>query len=217
MATYKQGILGSFRGKVGTVIGTYWKGRAVMRSVSPHVHNPRTPLQEAVRARLAVVSTFVSSVLTFVNEGFRQVADSEAITAANVAMRVNLAQAVTGSGTEVAVDYTRVRLAQGALIGLKNATVATASTGHSVEVEWDNNSSESDAASDSDQVLFCLFNADRMASTTKTSGVSRSNEGATLAYPSLWAGDTLYLYAATRSVVDDELSNSQLVGSVTAV
>lgn len=42
MGTIKQGILGGFSGKVGTVIGSSWKGISYMRSRAQSVKNPRT-------------------------------------------------------------------------------------------------------------------------------------------------------------------------------
>ena len=32
MATFNKGILGGFNGKLGTVVGTSWKGISIMRS-----------------------------------------------------------------------------------------------------------------------------------------------------------------------------------------
>ena len=42
MGTIKQGILGGLNGKVGTVIGSSWKGITYMRGRAQHVNNPRT-------------------------------------------------------------------------------------------------------------------------------------------------------------------------------
>ena len=45
MARTKQGILGNFRGKVGTVIGASWNGIAYMRGQAQSIKNPKTPAQ----------------------------------------------------------------------------------------------------------------------------------------------------------------------------
>ena len=42
MAKVRQGILGGFRGRVGNIVGTGWKGIAVMKSLPLTVANPRT-------------------------------------------------------------------------------------------------------------------------------------------------------------------------------
>lgn len=40
MARYNQGILGSFIGKVGNVVGSTWRGRAYMKALPAKVANP---------------------------------------------------------------------------------------------------------------------------------------------------------------------------------
>ena len=50
MGKIKQGILGGFKGKVGTVIGASWNGIAYMRGLPQSVRNPKTVAQEAQRA-----------------------------------------------------------------------------------------------------------------------------------------------------------------------
>ena len=45
MGKIKQGILGGFKGKVGTVIGSSWNGISYMRGQAQSVRNPKTPAQ----------------------------------------------------------------------------------------------------------------------------------------------------------------------------
>ena len=45
MGKIKQGILGGFKGKVGTVIGSSWNGIAYMKGQAQNVKNPKTPAQ----------------------------------------------------------------------------------------------------------------------------------------------------------------------------
>ena len=50
MGKIKQGILGGFKGKVGTVIGASWNGIAYMRGLVQSVKNPKTAAQLQQRA-----------------------------------------------------------------------------------------------------------------------------------------------------------------------
>ena len=50
MGKIKQGILGGFKGKVGTVIGASWNGIAYMRGLAQSVKNPKTATQLQQRA-----------------------------------------------------------------------------------------------------------------------------------------------------------------------
>ena len=49
MGKIKQGILGGFKGKVGTVIGSSWNGIAYMRGLAQSVKNPKTAAQTTQR------------------------------------------------------------------------------------------------------------------------------------------------------------------------
>ncbi len=49
MGKIKQGILGGFKGKVGTVIGSSWNGIAYMRGIAQSVKNPKTAGQTTQR------------------------------------------------------------------------------------------------------------------------------------------------------------------------
>ena len=56
MGEIKQGILGGFSGKVGTVIGSTWKDVSYMRAMAISVSNPRTPKQQTQRGKFALIN-----------------------------------------------------------------------------------------------------------------------------------------------------------------
>lgn len=62
MGTIKRGILGGFRNKVGSVIGSSWKGIDTMRSMPLSVANPRTAKQVTVRGNFKTLVTATSKV-----------------------------------------------------------------------------------------------------------------------------------------------------------
>jgi len=64
MGIIKQGILGGFSGKVAGVVGTSWKGRAIMKALPLSVANPRTTDQVAQRTSFKKVSSVGSAILT---------------------------------------------------------------------------------------------------------------------------------------------------------
>lgn len=55
MGTIKQGILGGFSGKVGPIVGSSWKGIAVMKTKPLSVANPRTAAQVTQRDKFSRV------------------------------------------------------------------------------------------------------------------------------------------------------------------
>lgn len=64
MGVIKQGILGGFSGKVANVVGTSWKGIAVMKALPLSVANPRTAAQVAQRAKMAACVAMLQPILS---------------------------------------------------------------------------------------------------------------------------------------------------------
>ena len=62
MGKIKQGILGGFKGKVGTVIGASWNGIAYMRGLAQSVKNPKTAAQLQQRAFFKEVQDLVGQL-----------------------------------------------------------------------------------------------------------------------------------------------------------
>jgi len=60
MGKIKQGILGGFSGKVGTVVGGAWKGIDYMRSLATSVSNPKTSAQVRVRTNFTTITRIMS-------------------------------------------------------------------------------------------------------------------------------------------------------------
>lgn len=58
MGIIKRGILGGFSGKVANVVGTSWKGIAVMKSMPLSVANPNTVAQQGQRTAMSNVVGF---------------------------------------------------------------------------------------------------------------------------------------------------------------
>lgn len=86
MATYKQGILGSFSGKVGNVVGSSWRGVAYMRSLAKAVRNPRTAAQTETRNTLAAVASRLKFFAPAIRAGFPTIGN---IGGWNAAVKVN--------------------------------------------------------------------------------------------------------------------------------
>lgn len=74
MAILKQGILGGVKGKVGSVVGSSWKGIATLRSLPLSVTNPRTAAQVGNRSRfsdvVALATILLSAIIKPLNDRF---------------------------------------------------------------------------------------------------------------------------------------------------
>lgn len=74
MGVLKQGILGGVKGKVGSVVGSSWKGIATLRALPLSVANPRTAAQVGNRDRfssiVALATVLLSAVIKPLNDRF---------------------------------------------------------------------------------------------------------------------------------------------------
>ena len=137
MGRLQKGILGSFQGKVGTVVGSSWKGIDYMKSASKKTTKPPTDRQVAQRAKFAFMGNFITPVSVLLKLAFKE--STAKMTEINSAFRYNIKNAVTGIYPAFAMDYTKVLLTKGQLHNAINPT-ATAIGGGVVDVKWTDNS-----------------------------------------------------------------------------
>ncbi len=89
MAKLEQGILGPFRGKVGTVVGYLWKGRHVVRAYRREINYPDTERQQAEREWFVGMVRFAATARQALLLGLREMAAREQMTEGNVFVRMN--------------------------------------------------------------------------------------------------------------------------------
>ena len=207
MGTIKQGILGGFSGKVGTVIGASWKGIDYMRSIPVSVLNPNTPAQLEHRAKFSAIVNFLKPLTAFLRIGFK----SQAIKMSgyNAAMAANFKNVITGTYPAFAIDYTKVSVSQGNLPGAMNPAAASATSGE-VRFTWENNTWETDASAD-DQAVLVVYNPIKLAAVSVIGGITRSVGAQTVTLPNSFAGDEVQCYIAFTNANQSVISNSQYV------
>ena len=134
MGKIKQGILGGFKGKVGTVIGSSWNGIAYMKGQAQNVKNPKTPAQMIQRDFFKDVQELAGQ---FSNE---QLAFLFPNSPKNMTRRNALAQQLAADPI-VTEDAKHVDLAN--LNSIGNAATAdmpdvtVAATGENLTISWD--------------------------------------------------------------------------------
>ena len=210
MGKFNQGILGGFSGKVGTVIGAFWKGRNVMRALPRYFHDANTPDQQKQRAKFKTVGKLVSIMSPLLAIGYKMFAVDE--TAQNVFVRDTLAN---GFGASGAIDYDRLRFAKGSFVNVATPS-ATVGQNHTLNVAWDDNTGAGIGVTGSDPVFVMALNPAKNEMVYDTENNIREDESATLTHPSGWAGDTVHIYVATKELKGPICSNSVKAATVTA-
>ena len=210
MGTIKQGILGGFSGKVGTVIGGNWKGIDYMRSKAASVSNPKTEAQLDQRARFGAALKFLQPLTSFLRVGFKNYAVK--MTAFNSAMSYNLNNALSGVYPEYFIDYASALVSRGTLPGALNPQVQSSTLGQ-VDFTWQDNSQDANASAN-DKVLLVVFNPAKQLAITIVGGNDRAAGGQAVTVPSSFAGDQVECFIAFQNLNQSVLSNSVYAGPV---
>ena len=210
MGTIKQGILGGFSGKVGTVVGSSWKGISYMKGRAQSVKNPRTTKQMAQRDKFALANKFIRPIRSFINLGFKTYAKHQS--AYNAAMSYTLRNAIKGTYPSLTIDYTKAMVARGSLA--LPMEIQKQNVSGQISVSWTDNSGIANAL-DTDFAMLMAYNAEKQEAVYDMHTACRGDEGVEVSYPADWSGDTVHIYLAFISEDWTLVSDSQYVGSET--
>lgn len=210
MGTIKQGILGGFSGKVGTVVGGNWKGIDYMRSKAASISNPKTEAQLDQRARFGAALKFLQPLTAFLRVGFKNYAVK--MTAFNSAMSYNLNNALSGVYPEYFIDYASALISRGSLPGALNPQIQSANP-NQVDFTWQDNSQDANASAN-DKVLLVVFNPAKQLAITIVGGNDRSVGQQSVEVPATFAGDEVHCYIGFQNANQSVLSNSVYAGPV---
>ena len=207
MGTIKQGILGGFNGKVGTVIGASWKGTAYMRGQATHVKNPRTPKQIEQRTKMEFARNFLQQAQEFLNVGLKDVAKHQS--PLNYAVSQMVRNAILGDYPDYAPDYTKLVWSHGLLTPPVVETVYA--NYDALDFLWQDNSGQGNAkADDISMVIVC--NEEKQEIKYFMNGYTRSTKSTHCELPESWVDDHVHVYITMRSADGKLISNSHYCG-----
>jgi Family of unknown function (DUF6266) len=112
MAIYSNGILGEFRGKVGSVVGSSWKGIPVIRKIPDRKETEYSDLQKQQWARFKLMTGFLRPLTDLFNQTYKN--SAAGMTCYNKAYSEN-SQAITGDYPAISIDYSKIVLSKGRL------------------------------------------------------------------------------------------------------
>lgn len=110
MGTYKQGILGSFSGKVGNVVGSSWRGTAYMRSLPKAVRNPKTLKQMEVRNKFSATVNMLKQFNEFIRTSYVK---TGSVGPWSTAIKANIPLATKGNEGEWVLTPEKIVLSNG--------------------------------------------------------------------------------------------------------
>lgn len=212
MGTSKKGILGNFYGKVGTVIGSKWKGIKYMRSLPDPSSKPPTQKQVEQRQKFKQGAYFLQPLGPVIRTGFRTQQNNQ--TPVNSALSDLLTNAMEGTAPDFSINYGRLKVAKGNLTGARNAT--TSVNEDLIEFSWSDNSGEGDAMAD-DQVILVAV-SDTAWPLYSVGQFSRSSGSGSLTVPEGVSGSIFHCYLAFAGTGErTQVSNSIYLGQTEIV
>lgn len=205
------GLFGSFSGKIGNYVGCRWKGGMYVRTrPKPKPHYKPSPKQQAQQRKFALATSFLQPIVPLIKVSFQP--DGSQRAPKNRAVSWILKQAITGTGTEVSLDYPKILISRGDLSNALEATAVATGTGQ-VLFTWKNDMDYVQAQR-SDKVLLVVHCPELNQSVYDTAAASRASETATIE-ASAFTGKSVHTWIGFVSEDCQQAANSLYTGELT--
>ena len=208
MATLSKGILGGFSGKVGPVVGATWRGMDVIRSRPKS--SRRTPserqLEQQLKFKLAI--SFLQPIKNIQSRFFGS--GSGVKSRVNLAVSYTISEAIQMVAGLPELIYNKVLITRGELTSFQNA-VLTTQPGGVLHLEWEDNSTQGDAAP-TDQVSIVCYCEELNNWEIYEGIVMRSDLMADVTLPAYCLGKTMEVYAFLNNEKQTAASTSLYLG-----
>ena len=156
MAKLEQGILGPFRGKVGTVVGYLWRGRHVVRAYRKEINYPNTEKQQAERQWFVEMVRFAATARQALLLGLREKASQWQMTECNAFVKLNKDCFDRDAERGIPTDYEHIIVSEGPAAPVRFTSASIDANGV-LRVEYEKNSAMSRAKA-SDGVYIYIYN-----------------------------------------------------------
>lgn len=211
MGLIKQGILGGFRKKTGTVVGAFWRSLDVIRALPRSSGKAPTQLQLEQQQKFGLVTAFLSNISELVDAGFKS---SGPATAMNRAVAYHLKMAVTGTYPGYFLDMPKFKYSIGKLELPQNVT-ATAVAESKVRLEWDGITDVGKFISPTDTLTVVAYSVERQKFVKAAAITTRGTGMYEMEMPSSFVGDEVHVYISFSSTTSKRNSDSLFVGVAT--
>jgi hypothetical protein len=211
MGVIKQGILGGFSGRVANIVGSSWKGIAVIKSRPLSVANPNTAGQQLQRGKMRQIVADARILLAALIQPFwNPFAQGES--GYNSFVSENIAS-YDANGISVPAD---MYMARGSLLGVPDATGAASAAGNDVDITWTDNSGQADALA-TDEVEVVYYNSTQDYWVVDTGNAVRSAAALNIVDNLVAQNDDLYVYIFAsrpdRSKVSDSVYDNVIAAA----
>ncbi len=210
MGTFEQGYMGPFRGKLGTAVGSRWKGLYVLRSRPPRKRTgPASESQLEVQAKFLLMTKFLRPLTDLLNQTFKKSAVN--MSGANKAFAENK-KAVTGVYPDFTVDYAKVVLSTGNFDNAGGPAAKSAEAGKLV-FTWTDNSKANRKTLISDLAFVAAYSEELNSWIYEPKAATR-NAGTFTLDVAEFSGKPVQTYIGFMSADGKKVSTSLFTGAV---
>jgi hypothetical protein len=211
MARYKNGINGAFSGKVGTVVGSSWRGIDLMRSLPEPSKKAPTEKQLNQRFVFAMVNSWLKPLRALIWIGYQIFTGNK--TPMNGCVSYHMKHAVDGdSPIEYVINFAKVILSRGELLvpfikevlGLIDAVL---------HIKWEN-AGASIFNNDDDRATFVVYNPTKKTFVTFEQVAQRTDKEVMLQLPPGYTNDTVHCWQHFVNAEGNAVSTSIYVGEI---
>lgn len=209
MATYSDGINGNFKGKVGTVIGSSWKGIPYMKSLYHKRTIPPHKMEQQNRNKFGMAHRWLQPVTEFVRAGYKGYSSTvEGFLAAKSCLLKN---AFVPDGDNMVIDPALVQVSYGDLPLPANIT-AVKTAANELQISWDAVDKKYEEAYD--QIMILAYAIEFGEATLNTTGQFRYAGTDKLYIPASIPEETYHIYVAFVAADRSRQSASVYLGTI---
>ena len=216
MGKVQKGILDGFVGKVGTVCGSFWKGKAVMRSM-PRKKNASSynfsEAQQLVQTRFAAITALAGAFRQATLIGFKQVAKRKQMTEGDIFVIENWSFVNADTPGSATVDFSELKISKG---NLPETEFGSVKFDTPLTVEAPITRGDVPIGADSSDLVYIFVYSPEAGAGLLSEAVTRGDESVIATVPGYWNGHRVHVWGFTvGGGHEDEgmLSKSRYLGS----
>ncbi len=212
MARFLKGINGAYSGKVGSVIGSNWRGVDYVRSLSRISKKKISDAQLEQRSKFAVAVAFLSPIMDLLKLGYSDKLQGKA-TGYNKALQYLMKNGgVTGTYPTFEIDFEKIVIAKGSLSNVM-APVWEETFPQEIGLSWSPELNKYSAFVD-DSVILLVYNKSKNFFSILESA-TRADAAVSFTLPPSYAGDKLVGWVFTGHRDGVKTSPSIYLGELT--
>lgn len=181
MAEIEKGILGGFSGKVGTVVGSNWRGKNIIRSLPKKSKRIASDLQLLQREKFRLVAQFLAPLSRLTGKYFGQYQGAKS--RSNLAMSHQLMEAVVETDGVLSLDFSKVLLTKGTvpIVQIESSIIEN----NALTIAWTSNA-DFGLAKATDRLIVVVYSKAHKLFYVIESEATRADETLTAPLPTDW-------------------------------